>query len=127
MRTSIVSLMAFVVLCGACRAALAGDTEKIPLRVLYLSRGNADQRTDAFTGFFSEKFESCMAVPRDEFERSLLAGVDVVVLDWSQDERRSDKYLSPLGPLETWETPIVFLGSAGLLMASPWLVIGGAG
>lgn len=127
MSTSFASFIVIVVVCGANHSALADDTEKIPLRVLYLSRGNADQRTEAFTQFFSKKFESCTAVPRDEFERSLLAGVDVVVLDWSQDERRSDRYPSPLGPVETWETPAVLLGSAGLLLAGPWSVIGGVG
>ena len=43
------------------------------------------------------------------------------------DERDSDKYSSPLGNLDAWNTPTVLLGSAGHLIAGPWYVVGGAG
>jgi len=101
--------------------------EKLPLRVLYLCRQNDDSRTASFENFLSEKFASCKTAKRDEFESKLLDGIDVVLLDLSQSERISREYESPIGPLEKWTTPTVLLGSAGLLIAKPWNVIGKAG
>ena len=101
--------------------------EKLPLRVLYLCRQNDDSRTTSFTDFLSERFVSCRTAKRDEFGSEMLDGIDVVLLDWSQSERVSREYESPIGPLEKWNTPTVLLGSAGLLLAKPWNVIGDAG
>jgi hypothetical protein len=55
----------------------------------------------------------------------MLQGIDVVLLDWSQ--ATSSTYISPLGDLESWDKPMVLLGSAGLMLAGPWSIIGGAG
>ncbi len=101
--------------------------KKIPLRVVYLARTSDKPRTEAFEKFLKEQFEDAAVVPRDEFDPASAGRADVVVLDWSQQERHDGKYKSPVGPLENCNKPIVMLGSAGLLMAGPWYVIGGAG
>ena len=51
----------------------------------------------------------------------------VSLLDWSQDESRVGDAKSPFGKLEDWSKPTVLLGSAGLLLATQWQLIGGAG
>lgn len=102
-------------------------SEKLPIHILYLSRRNDESRTASFTDFLSEKFASCRTAKRDEFDTELLDGIDVVLLDWSQSERTSREHESPIGPLEKWTKPTVLLGSAGLLIAKPWNVIGNAG
>ena len=106
--------------------ALAESTDKISLNVLYLARSDA-KRTASFADFLSQRFEKCRVEQRDDFDASMLDGVDVVLLDWPQGERSSRDGDSPLGPLDKWSTPTVFLGSAGLLMANAWKVIGDAG
>lgn len=105
----------------------AAESAKIPLNVLYLGRQKEEQRSDAFVTFLSSKFQKCTAAKRNDFQESMLAGIDVVVIDWSQQERLSKDYESPVGKLENWKTPTILLGSAGLLIAGPWSVIGGAG
>jgi hypothetical protein len=53
-----------------------------------------------------------------------------VLLDWSQsdvDLAKMAELESPLGPREKWNTPTVLLGSAGLLLAAPWELIGSYG
>jgi hypothetical protein len=105
----------------------ASERSRIPLRVLYLSRTKDTNRTAAFTEFLTQNFANCRTESRDAFQRDFISDIDVVVLDWSQDERRSDKPVSPIGPLEDWKHPIVLLGSAGLLLSKPWQVIGDAG
>jgi hypothetical protein len=100
---------------------------RIPLRVLYLSRTKDQVRTAAFTEFLKLNFASCRAERRDSFQREWTNDIDVVILDWSQDERLSNNDDSPLGGLEDWNHPIVLLGSAGLLISQPWRVIGDAG
>lgn len=110
----------------APQASSFGD-EKLPQRVLYLCRQNSDARTASFERFLTEKFASCTIAKRTEFKRELLDGIDVVLLDWSQSERAQREYESPIGPLEKWTKPTVLLGSAGLLIAKPWNVIGDAG
>jgi hypothetical protein len=103
------------------------ESKTIPLKVLYLGREKDEQRSNAFAKFLSAKFVGCTAAKRDEFKPQMLEGVDVVLLDWSQQERSSTKYESPFGPIENWKTPTVLLGSAGLILAGPWSIIGGAG
>lgn len=108
-------------------ADVGADEGRIPLRVLYLARSDNGPREQAFTDFFRQEFASVSTRKRNDFVPQDAAGVDVVILDWSQQERGSNEVTSPISPLETWDKPIVFLGSAGLLMAGPWNVIGGAG
>jgi len=104
---------------------VAGN-DSIPLRVLYLARNDAD-RNAAFRQLFERHFTAVSVRERQQFVPAEAEGFDVVVLDWSQDDRPTGQYDSPLGDLENWSTPTVFLGSAGLLMAGPWNIIGGAG
>ena len=108
-------------------AVLSADDAKIPLSVLYLSQQQDQDRSAAFTKFLSGRFSKCVTAKRDEFDSRLLEGIDVVLLDWSQQERSRSDYTSPLGELENWSTPLVLLGSAGLVQSKPWTVIGGAG
>ena len=122
--------MLLLVAIGICVLPIpvrAAESAKIPLNVLYLGRQKEEKRTEAFVAFLSSKFRQCTAAKRDEFQESMLTGIDVVLVDWSQQERQSSDYESPVGKLENWKTPTVLLGSAGLLIAGPWSVIGGAG
>ena len=53
-----------------------------------------------------------------------------VLLDWSQsdvDLAKMAEITSPLGPRDQWTKPTVLLGSAGLLLAGPWELIGSYG
>ena len=99
----------------------------VPLNVLYLSRQQDADRSEAFREFLTSRFAKFVTAKRDDFHTSLLEGVDVVLLDWPQSERPSSGAPSSLGPLENWNTPLVLLGSAGLLQAKSWSVIGNAG
>ncbi len=109
------------------RASLAADDHRLPLNVLYLARENADERTTSFVEFLSARFERCVSVKREDYQPELLDGIDVVLLDWSQSERHSRDYPSPIGKLEDMHKPVVLLGSAGHVIAGPWYVIGGSG
>ena len=136
-----VRLLAFLFLAGgaAFTSPLASAADKLPLRVLYL--GNDPERTAAFEQFLAERFAFAATRMHDAFERKDLERVDVVLLDWSQREAfvpRSDSALpgsfpfavigdSPLGDRDTWTTPTVLLGSAGLLLAGFWEIAGGSG
>lgn len=99
----------------------------IPLNVLYLGRTKDAERNEAFSEYLSSRFHKCVTEKRVDFQKELLEGIDVVIVDWPQSERISNKSDSPIGPLEEWDKPTVFLGSAGLLMAKAWRVIGDAG
>ena len=105
----------------------ANDSAKLPLKVLYLSRSNDVARTKSFADFLSQRFELCLVEKRSDFKSALARDIDVVIIDWPQSERDSNDGRSPVGPLKTWKTPTVLLGSAGLLMAKAWNVIGDAG
>ena len=100
---------------------------KAPLHVLYLSRQQDAGRAEAFRDFLASRFAKVLTAKREDFHTSLLEGVDVVLLDWPQSERLSSDAASALGPLENWNPPLVLLGSAGLLQAKSWSVIGSAG
>ena len=105
----------------------AAEHVRLPLRVLYLARTKDDTRTAAFSEFLNHHFATCRTERREAFQRDFTNEIDVVVLDWSQDERLSNEAVSPIGPLDEWKRPIVALGSAGLLLSKPWKVIGDAG
>ena len=104
----------------------ATAVERIPFDVLYLARDGDEVRNSAFVQLFRARFRSCIVKQREDFKAEYLEGIEVVVLDWSQGER-SGQAISPVGPLEEWSTPTVLLGSAGLLMAEAWQIIGDAG
>jgi hypothetical protein len=103
--------------------ATAPAEEKTDLRVLYL--GNPESpRGKSYAKFLAAHFRHAEAVKRDGFDPARAKGFDVVLLDWSQDDRDAKQ---PLGPKDSWATPTVFLGSAGLLMAEPWEIHGAFG
>jgi hypothetical protein len=64
---------------------------------------------------------------RERFDPAKAKDADVVLLDWSQHDTDVRKAKSPFGKLEDWQKPTVLLGSAGLLLAGQWQIIGGAG
>jgi hypothetical protein len=121
--TAVAVVMALFIESGV----MGSEQLRIPLRVLYLSRTNDPVRTTAFTEFLTLNFASCRTESRDAFQREFTNDIDVVLLDWSQRERRSENEPSPIGELEDWKHPIVLLGSAGLLISKRWRVIGDAG
>lgn len=106
--------------------AVGVGAETRNLRILFLARDDAT-RTESFEKFLKEHFTQVSVVAREEFQAEQAKGFDVAILDWPQSERLAGRYESPLGSLEDWDTPLVLLGSAGLQMAGPWNVIGGAG
>lgn len=107
------------------RSAAASPLD-FPRRILFV--GNEDTpRTKAFAELLEKHFAEVRVANRKDFDPASVAGVDVVLLDWSQQEAKFPKDPSPLGARASWKTPTVFLGSAGLLVAVQWQIIGGAG
>jgi dipeptidyl aminopeptidase/acylaminoacyl peptidase len=98
----------------------------LPLRVLYV--GNAGSpRAREYEVFLKNHFRQVEAVARKGFDPVQAKAFDVVILDWSQQDEALAKAKSPLGNETQWDRPTVLLGSAGLLMAGCWQLIGGAG
>ena len=121
---------------AALAAAWLPAQSKHPQRLLFVGEP-ATARGKAFVEFLGAKFASVRAVARFA-DLGDLAKIDVVVLDWDQNEKDSinawmrDPELkaarrSPLGAREQWTTPVVLLGSAGLNLACTWDVRGGMG
>ena len=106
-------------------AALAD--EKQDLSVLYV--GNVDTpRAQAFAEFLRENFRKAETAARGGFDPKQAEDFDVVLLDWSQQDRGDLRTnASPLGPRDAWARPTVLLGSAGLLIATPWQTNGAYG
>jgi hypothetical protein len=115
-----------------------GSAGKIDLRVLYIGAGEAATgraqqkvaRSKEMVEFLKSRFASVESADRDHYDCGREAGADVVLLDWSQSELDLDqlaKLRSPIGPRDEWKTPIVLLGSAGLLLGVPWQLKGGFG
>lgn len=111
---------------------------KIDLRILYLGAGDgATGRAAAkiargreMVDFLRTVFADVRAADRDHFVRGSERDADVVLLDWSQSEielAQLEKLESPIGPRESWNRPLVLLGSAGLLLGVPWRLKGGFG
>jgi hypothetical protein len=112
-------------LLGALAPAVAAGDERLPLRVLYV--GSDKARAADYAAFLREHFTRVSTARRDGFDPAAARAADVVLLDWSQSDGDLKTTPSPLGRLEGWSTPTVLLGSAGLLMAGRWQLIGGAG
>ena len=105
----------------------AHASDKINLKVLFVG-GTETPRGNAFATFLSERFDTTKAVARDGFDPKMAADFDVVLLDWRQpDVKDIAKAESPLGPREAWSKPLILIGSAGLLMGTPWEISGGYG
>ena len=103
----------------------AAAADPLPLRVLYV--GNDRDRAADYEAFLKQHFAKVTTARRDGFDPAKARDADVVLLDWSQSEGPVDKAVSPFGKLEDWSRPTVLLGSAGLMMAGQWQLIGGAG
>jgi hypothetical protein len=123
-------LLALGGLAAACAAADPPD--RLPLRVLYVGNVKTDRGRE-FTDFFRKHFVAVEAAGREGFDPARAAGADVVVLDWSQNDRQDRQAAeerapaSPLGKREDWNKPTVLLNSAGLLLGEAWEVRGGMG
>jgi len=104
----------------------AGEGQVLPLRVLYLGNTKGE-RAQEFAKFLKGHFAQATIADRADFVPSKADAIDVVILDWSQSETDVRKAKSPFGELKDWSKPTVLLGSAGLLLAGSWQLIGGAG
>lgn len=105
----------------------ATAAEPLPLRVLWVGTAGTP-RARAHLEFLQRHFAAATAVGRDAFTGP--GDADVVLLDWRQsdvDIMKMAAVESPLGRREEWNTPLVLLGSAGLLLAGPWELIGSYG
>lgn len=120
----------FRVLTAFALAALSAPVVAAPLdfprRVLFVGNENTP-RTKAFVELLDNHFAEVLTADRKSFDPATADGVDVVLLDWSQRDAKFPDDPSPLGDRASWKTPTVFLGSAGLLVAVQWQIIGGAG
>jgi hypothetical protein len=114
-------VLVLLALLGLGAQTRAGD--KSDLRVLYVG-GASSPRGQAYAKFLANHFRHVEAAERDRFEPGRAKAFDVVLLDWSQDERDAKP---PLGSKHTWAKPTVLLGSAGLLLAQAWEVHGAIG
>jgi hypothetical protein len=106
-------------------AGPAAAAEPQPLKVLYV--GNDRDRAADYESFLKQHFAKVTVARRDGFDPAAARDAEVVLLDWSQSESKLKETPSPFGKLEEWSRPTVLLGSAGLLMAGQWQIIGGAG
>ena len=104
----------------------AASPLSFPRRVLFV--GNEDTpRTRAFVELLEKHFASVRVAARKGFDPASVKDADVVLLDWSQRDANFSNDASPLGKRSEWNKPTVFLGSAGLLVAMRWQMIGGSG
>jgi hypothetical protein len=120
-------LFSFAVITLATLASsVAAAPLDFPRRVLFI--GNEDTpRTKAFVELLEKHFAEVRVAGRKDFDPASAADVDVVLLDWSQREAKFPNDPSPLGERSLWKKPTVFLGSAGLLVAVQWQIVGGSG
>ena len=131
--------LAFVLAPWVLLATAADAQDPAPgkqsLRLLFLGAVDSPRGKD-FAAFLGEHFAAVAVADRWTWNRALLQGIDVVVLDWSQEEgiaawsRKGDKTLvpkSPLGARRDWTQPTVLIGSAGINTAWAWDVRGSWG
>ena len=117
-------LLALII--GLWTLAAMGEDSTRKQRVLYVGNSSS-ARAKGFGDFLRKRFREVRIASRVGFDPKTARDADVVLLDWSQSETQVDKAVSPFGRLEDWSKPTVLLGSAGLLLAGQWEVIGGAG
>jgi len=98
----------------------------VPLSVLYVGDSKSPRAGD-YESFLKKNFRQVRVANREGFDPATAKSADVVLLDWSQSDTDVRKAKSPFGKLEDWNRPTVLLGSAGLLLAGQWQIIGGAG
>ena len=116
-------------LAAACLASAWGRAADgpLPLRVLYVGTSGRARAND-YADFLKKHFAHAASADRAAFDPAAAQDADVVILDWSQsDGGLKAATTCPLGKFEAWSKPTVLLGSAGLLVAAQWSLIGGAG
>jgi hypothetical protein len=111
---------------AALSTSAAASPLAFPRRVLFVGT-EGSPRTAAFVALLEQHFADVRVASRKGFDPASAQNVDVVLLDWSQGEANFPKDPSPLGERRLWKKPTVFLGSAGLLVAVQWQIIGGSG
>jgi hypothetical protein len=111
---------------GLCCSGSTARGAALPLRVLYVGNSKSPRAADYET-FLKKHFKQASVADRERFDPATAKAADVVLLDWSQSETDIRKAKSPFGKVEDWHKPTVLLGSAGLLLAGQWQLIGGAG
>lgn len=109
--------------------AVADETRKQPLRLLYIGNKDTD-RGRSYAKFLGEHFVLAGAAARTTFDPGSIPAVNVVVLDWSQSDIDHSKYSgrnpsgwesdlkSPLGERGRWTKPTILLGSRALTCRS---------
>jgi hypothetical protein len=107
-------------------ALAAQAPERLPQRLLFVGEAEHAPRAREFTDFLAPRFAKVTATTHEQFAPAMAADADVVLLDWHQGQD-VDRSKSPLGAFESWHTPLVLLGSAGLNTAVAWDVFGGVG
>lgn len=122
---------AFITVLAASSLGLSSQAqEHADLRVLFV--GDDEERAVVFTEFLGDHFENVERAKRTGFNPDMAGDFDVVMLDWSQREIDYQNggmaaLESPLGARDSWDTPTVLIGSAGLLIAAPWQTSGSYG
>jgi hypothetical protein len=111
---------------GLCCAGRPAQGAALPLHVVYVGNSKSPRAAD-YEAFLKKHFKRVSVADRERFDPATAKAADVVLLDWSQSETDVRKAKSPFGNLEDWHRPTVLLGSAGLLLAGQWQLIGGAG
>ena len=120
------ALVAITAAFALTTCSAGGEPEKkLSLSVLYVGNPSTP-RGKAYTEFLTRHFRKVEAAERKGFDPKTAEPFDVVILDWSQQER-PEKPTSPFGPKESWSKPTVLLGSAGLLLADAWEIVGTIG
>jgi hypothetical protein len=120
------ALLAISTAVALTTSGIGGEPEKkLTLSVLYVGNPSTP-RGRAYADFLARHFRKVEAAERKGFDAKRAEPFDVVVLDWSQQER-TEKPTSPFGPKESWSKPTVLLGSAGLLLADAWEIVGTIG
>jgi hypothetical protein len=121
-----VAIQSLLVAAFVAGPSAAGEAQVLPLRVLYVGNTKSE-RAQEFAKFLKGHFVQASIADRVDFAPEKAATIDVVILDWPQSETDIRKAKSPFGELKEWSKPTVLLGSAGLLLAGSWQLIGGAG
>jgi hypothetical protein len=103
----------------------ADVAEKINLSVAYIGKVSTP-RGQSYTAFLRKTFRRVEVADRVGFDPRKAAAFDVVLLDWSQQDRQ-EKSLPPLGAKDSWNKPTVLLGSTGLWLAEAWEIHGAIG
>ena len=120
------ALVAITAALALTTCSAGGEPEKkVSLSVLYVGNPSTP-RGKAYADFLARHFRKVEAAERKGFDAKRAEPFDVVILDWSQQER-PEKPTSPFGPKDAWSKPTVLLGSSGLLLAEAWEIVGTIG